>query len=419
MVERLLDGTAATEQAESAIHAAVGRIGSAALQTVMQAWVDRADAQRPTSPGMSRQGRRPIWVRSLWGEFQILRAYYTRTDGGPGTAPADRLLGLWSSYTPGLARTLCRLSAQIAFAPAAELLRDMTHASVNARQFHRFTAQAAVAARAWVRALKPPDKPPETLYVSFDGTGVPMRREHLQGRKGRNGNGRAKTREMRLGCVFTQTTADPKGNAVRDPGSTTYLAALLSSRPFGRMIRAEAVRRGLRRAKRVVVITDGAGWCGTAAAMNFPGHLHILDFYHAAEHLGGLAQAVFGEGRQANVHFRLWRRRLLRGKAAAVIEQARGMLAQAQDPVAVQHETAYLERNLKRMQYDQYRQQGLFIGSGVVEAGCKTVVGQRAKQSGMFWGVTGVQDVLQLRCLLLSRRMDTFFRDTCQARRTA
>jgi len=137
--------------------------------------------------------------------------------------------------------------------------------------------------------------------------------------------------------------------------------------------------------------------------------VHILDFYHAAEHLRELATALLGEGRDATVRFRLWRRALLRGKAPDVIDQARQLRGHARDRKAAKRNLAYLTHNLPRMHYDQYRAQGLFIGSGVIEAGCKTVVAQRAKLSGMLWTVRGVEDVLTLRCQLLGGQLNRFW----------
>lgn len=406
---RLLDKPVGLEDAERIIGATTSRIAATALQTVMQAWVDREDCQRTTPEGMHRQGRRAVWVRSLWGDFRIRRAYYTGPLAGQGGAPADRGLGLWSSYTPATARTLAKLSAQLPFESAAQLLHDMSHATINARQFQRFLGEAGQAARAWIRSLKPPETAPETLYVSFDGTGVPMRKEHLEGRKGRGEDGRAKTREMRLGCVFTQTSTDPQGNPLRDPDSTTYVAAIAPHKMFGRMIKDEALRRGSRTAGRVVVISDGAAWCQSIAQWQFPRHLHILDFYHAAEHVQKLAHAVFGQGPPAEEHFKLWREKLRASQAREVIEQARANMEQAENPEDARREVAYLERNLSRMDYQSYSRQGLFIGSGIIEAGCKNVVGKRTKQSGMLWSVKGVHNVITMRCLALSRRIDTFF----------
>ncbi|MEI7903292.1 MAG: ISKra4 family transposase [bacterium] len=411
MLERLLGRKTSTEVAETEIRAALSRIGSLTLRTVMQSEVDRADAQRVTAEAMVRHGRRPIWVRSLWGDFQIVRAYYTAEAGGQGDAPSDSSLGLWQSYTPVMARTLSKLAAQLPFEAAAAMLHEMTAATVNGRQFHRLTAEVGTVARAWLDPQKAPADPSSIFYVSFDGVAVPMRKECLKGRRGRAPDGTAKTREIRLGCTFTQTKTDEHGNPVRDPASTTYLASLSSSHDFGHQMRAEARRRGMTANRRVVVLTDGALWCETLASVNFPGRTHILDFFHAAEHVGALALALLGEGKATTVQFRAWRRALRRGKAAVLIAEAQSMLGKAHDREAAERNIRYLEHNLERMRYADFRKQGLFIGSGVVEAGCKTVVAQRAKLSGMLWGEKGIDDILALRCLFLSRRLDRFWDD--------
>ena len=419
VIDRLLDGEAAAPEAETEIRAAVNRMGKVALQTFIQARIDHDDAQRVTPPGLVNHGRRSLWVRSTLGDFQVSRNYYRRAAGGPGAAPADGILGLWRSYTPAMARVLCKLTAQLPFEAAADLLRDLTPTSVNGREFHRVAAEAADAARHWVDHLAPPGKAPETLYVNFDGVGVPMRKECLQGRRGRADDGQARTREVRLACVFTQTKTDRRKKPRRDPASTTYLASLCSADVFGPQVKAEAIRRGMAAASRLVILSDGAHWCTKLAATCFPGYLHILDFYHAAEHLHDLTVALFGDGDESKTRFRAWRHDLRRGLAADIIDKARSLLDQAKDQKEAEQHIAYLSGNLPRMNYAQYRAAGLFIGSGVIEAGCKTIVAQRAKLSGMSWGEQGVQDVLTLRCLLFSGRFDLFWNHATAALRAA
>jgi hypothetical protein len=394
---------------EAGIQGAVARIGAELLRTVLQQRVDHADAQRATPAGMIRIGPRRIWARSLWGDVPIWRAYYVRAEGGDGSTPADGILGLWHRCTPALARIVSALASEVPFEAGADLLRQTTAATINGRQFHRLAADAGAAARRWATSRKPLADAPEVLYVSYDGTGVPMRKECLAGRRGKGPDGKARTREMRLGCVFTQTALDEAGRPVRDEDSTTYVSGLLNSEQFGRLVKAEAVRRGARKARRVVVLSDGANWCGKAAAANFPRALHILDFYHAAEHVRDLSEALFGEGRKATVQFKVWRRALQRGKADVVTGTAQGLLQQAADPDGARRQIAYLQHNRPHMQYDLYRKEGLFIGSGVIEAGCKTVVAQRTKLSGMLWGEKGLQHILTLRCLNLGHELGLFW----------
>jgi len=420
MLSDLLDRQVSTGEAEATIIQALSRAGQKALQAVIQSNVDRADAERTTPAGMIRQGRRSIWIRSLWGDFQIHRAYYVLLDGGGGCAPSDALTGLYeSSLTPALARTMASLSAHMPFELAAEILRETTSAEVGGRQFHRLVATVADDLRQWTKRLLPTKEKAEVMYIEFDGTGVPMRSECLEGRKGRAPDGQARTREMRLGSVFTQTSVDEEGMPVRDPGSTSYLANLLDADNFGREVKAEALRRGLRQARQVVVLSDGAKWCEKLAWKRFPNALHILDFYHAGEHIHDLAEAILGKNPEALEQSATWRSQALDGKAADIVSTATEMCGQAADAEAAKREIAYLSHNIRRMHYDQYRQKGLFIGSGVIEAGCRTAVGQRAKMSGMHWGEKGVQDIMAIRCAALSNRIDAFWKDCFKCQKAA
>jgi hypothetical protein len=259
---------------------------------------------------------------------------------------------------------------------------------------------------------KPSAITPETLYISYDGTGVPMRKEYLVGHRGKTPGEPAKTRELRLAAIFTQSTRDERGHAIRDPNSTTYVADLADVENFGPQVKAEANRRGLRRARRVVILTDGAAWCETVADNHFPRAIRILDFYHAAEHLHDLARALHGNVPDLQERSAAWRRDLLEGKAEDIVNTAASMSAQAHDRETLDRELAYLRKNLPRMRYDHFRNQGLFIGSGVIEAGCKTVIGQRTKLSGMHWGEPGLLAVLAFRCAFLSGRLHQFWNDT-------
>src|ERR1051326_3488083 len=147
----------------------------------------------------------------------------------------------------------------------------------------------------------------EVMCIGTDGTGAPMRRAYLRGRKGKRG-GRARTREVKVGTVFThRRPTAPDQRPERDYQSTSYLAAIVSSEHFGPLLRHEAIRRGMGWAKTVVFLGDGAVWVWKVARLNFPGAVCILDYYHACEHLNLLAAAIYGEGTPpARRHYRLW-----------------------------------------------------------------------------------------------------------------
>jgi hypothetical protein len=223
------------------------------------------------------------------------------------------------------------------------------------------------------------------LYIAIDGTGVPMVARETEVRKGKDQTGKAKTREVKLGCVFTQTELDGQQRPVRDEHGTTYVGAIESAEAFGTRIYAEAIRRGVTRAAQVIVLGDGARWIWGIAEEHFYGAIQIVDLYHAREHLAVIANLVYGSGAIKSKQWMEARREQLdAGDVEAVIASVRRLRpSHAQVQKAVRATADYFHRNTERMRYAQFRKQGLFVGSGVMEAGCKTICGQRLKRSGM------------------------------------
>jgi hypothetical protein len=152
----------------------------------------------------------------------------------------------------------------------------------------------APAVEPWLAAWSPATKAVPVLYISCDGTGTPMRAPELKGRRGKQPDGTAKTREVKLGAVFTQHRTDEKGHPVRDYASTTYVASYAPAAQFSLLLRAEARRRGVGSAAQVVFLSDGAAWAEDIAEQCFAGCVSILDFYHACERLHQLAAALGG-----------------------------------------------------------------------------------------------------------------------------
>jgi hypothetical protein len=313
-----------------------------------------------------------------------------------------------------VAKLICRASTNSAsYEDAAHTLHTFTGLDLDPQVFHRLVNRIAPDLTAALATLPPSEnpKPIPILYVSNDGTGLPCRPEELAGRPGKQPDGTARTREAKLGCVFTQTSTDNAGQPMRDPDSTTYVATMGDCRKSGELLRAEALRRGLALAKIVIFLGDGAAWIWENARLFFPMAIQILDFYHAVEHLGALARALFGEGDFATAKQRAWASELKRSDMRGILDQAARLLAAEPDIPAqrledAQREITYFTNQLERTRYGYFRQQGYFIGSGVIEAGCKTVIGRRLKQSGMFWSESGAENILQLRCLIKSPHFD-------------
>jgi hypothetical protein len=366
---------------------------------------DASRAGEKCTCGVERQ------VASVFGVLRLRRNYYYAPATGGGRYPLDAALGLIEGTTPTLARLMTRAGAQSGFAGAAEDLRVYGGIEVEGRQIHRLLQHTGPAMhQAWAQLpVVPPPAPLPVLYVSVDGTGVPMVPEALEGRRGKQPDGSAKTREIKLGCVFTQHVTDPEGRPLRDPDSTTYLCGLERAEDFGGRLRREAYRRGLGQSQRTAFLGDGAAWVWELGRINFPRAIQILDYFHGREHLTELVDAILGPASPTvSRRLEVWEAWLWEGQIDRLLRAARGHLKRhgAADPAEAQTQLGYFEKNRGRMDYGRFRRQGLFIGSGVVEAGCKTVVGQRAKQSGMRWTETGVLNVLHTRCALLGGQFD-------------
>lgn len=356
---------------------------------------------QPPQPGQRVYPDRQCEVVSLFGPLTLRRDYY-HPPGPEGGFPLDQALGLIGGFTPGAARMLARTAAQLPYLESSAQVRELAGLTVDPSQIQRLVQLLGPGAQARLpQSPGPSAAAVPQFYVSVDGTGVPMVRPELVGRKGRGPDGQAKTREVKLAALFTQRTTDAEGHPVRDPDSTTYLGSFATSDEFGLVVRAAAGRRGLAQADTVIYLGDGAAWVWEVARSCFPQAVQILDYYHASEHVGALAQAVYADADCAQNWAVRWRALLYDSELEVLLAEAR---AGTDAPLseAAQGELAYLERNRERMDYRRYRQAGWFIGSGVVEAGCKRVIGQRLKESGMFWTEAGATAVLSLRCALLS-----------------
>jgi hypothetical protein len=398
---------------ELGLREALQRDGRQALEELFNDSSWRVEGDR-TRPGEKCYAARSTTVDTLFGPLCLRRNYYT--DGqGRGRAPLDEALGIVEGCTPALARLICRAGAVEHFEAAAESLHEYSGLTINGRRIQRMVHRLGPQMAQWPRPNPPlcPPPPDQVFYVEGDGTGIPVRPEETEGRKGKQEDQSAKTREVKLGCVFTQTKEDEEGKPIRDPDSTSYVATLEPAVEFGALLRAEAFRRGLALAKVIVFLGDGAAWVWELARVNFPMAVFILDFFHAAEHLELLAEALFGEKTDtAKTQWEQWAKVLKEQPDGLeiVLREARQTLPRrGKRREAALKQIAYFESNTHRMRYAEYQARGLFIGSGVIEAGCKTVIGQRLKQSGMFWGVTGAQNVLDIRSLLENRQFGPFW----------
>ena len=385
--------------------------------------VDHSDYQGTHAEcGCGRQaryvGRREKTFQSVLGPLTLERAYYACGVCHSGFCPRDRSLKLEDSVlSPGLLRMVGAVGAAVSFEEGEHLLDELAGVAVPAKQIERYAealGREIAEDERTVVEVESPDSP--TMYLGIDGTGVPVRKEEVAGRTGKQPDGSAKTREVKLVTVWTAETLDDQDQPTRDAGSISYSAAIESAAAadtqtapseFAARVLREARRRGFDQVERRVILGDGAPWIWNLAEEHFPDAIQILDLWHAKGRICTVAKDVYGAASDLAAQWgKLRRDELEEGK----IDDVLAALASHLDT----HQEArkcfdYFSRNRHRMRYPQFRAQGLCVGSGVVEAGCKTSVGVRCKRAGMHWTVSGVDAIIALRCCRLNGRFEAFW----------
>ena len=363
---------------------------------------------------MEDLGARSKNIVSLLGEGTITRKYYG-CGCGNHVLPKDGLLGIeGTSYTPGVRRVVSQLAACDSFERSSATLEEVCGIYVSGKDTERIAEAVGAAieeedAERIAGALSPAGAGPPAgihvpiMYAEYYGTGVPVMKRETSGRKGKQEDGTAKTREAKLGCIFTQTGLNEKLEPVRDKSSTTYFGAIETSGEFGRRLYMEAARRGVANAVVVVVLGDGAKWIWNLAEEHFPNAVQIVDLFHAKEHMCDFIKSIFPDAETRAAKEIEWAEMLEAGDIAELTaEMARYAGSSEEEREGLDREVNYFKENAKRMQYKHFKSQGYFVGSGVIEAGCKNVIGKRLKQSGMHWSVRGANAIIALRCKILS-----------------
>jgi hypothetical protein len=408
-----------------AMRAALHQAGAAALSQLLQS--------QPPGPGQreipcpcGRKARyremRSRRVLTAVGEAKFMRPWYLCPHCHNGQFPADAALDIErTELSPGVRRMLALVGSEVPFDHGRRQIQllagldvttksvERTAESIGEDIVRRGQEEVAHAVQLDLPIVLGASIP--VLYIEMDGTGVPVVKKETEGRIGKTDGLPAHTREVKLGCVFTQTKCDEKGYAIRDPDSTTYTGAIETAADFGKRIYLEAWNRGWSRAQKKVVLADGAEWIWNNADQHFPGAIQIVDLFHARQHLWNLARLLHPGDLSRQKRWMLRHQpKLDQGRIETLVKFLRKL--DASTPAlaqAIRIEAAYFERNAPRMRYPEFRSQHLFVGSGVIEAGCKTVIGSRLKHSGMFWTVRGANAIIALRCCHLNGRFEDYW----------
>lgn len=317
-----------------------------------------------------------------------------------GFFPLDDALDLLpGSYSPFVHECIVRLGTWLPFEQVPAALLFLTGVQVDAETVRRLTEQAGAAlvveedAEAERLALDPPDaaEGPAIQQFSADGTMVPL-----------VGGEWTEVKTLALGTV----TTDAEGGV--HTADLSYFSRHCSAEEFRQLTVVATHERGTERAGTVCAVMDGADWLQGLIDFHRPDAIRILDFPHAAEHLGTAAQATFGSGSVAGAEWLTTQlHQLKHGDPDAVLAAVKKLPVTTDAAIAVRdRELAYLTARRRQIAYATFRDRGLPIGSGIVESACKLVVQARLKGSGMHWAVPNVSPMVALRAAWCSQRWD-------------
>ena len=262
----------------------------------------------------------------------------------------------------------------------------------------------------------------KVMYILADGTGVPGRRKELIGVHGKQSDGSAKTFEAKLGAVYTvEYTSDFKplltdnGEIYRDK-SVKYMGTVRKVEDFGPMLYQHAVYNGLADVDAVVFLGDGARWLWKISEKYFPYAITGIDLYHAIERVVLLTDHLQFKGKSSkNSKSKLEDKCidfLKQGKPQEMITLIESMPCKSNHEKKLQSALDYFQSNMDKMNYGIFTALGLYVGSGIIEAGCKVIVGARMKNAGMHWSKTNAEKMIALRCAIRNNEfLDEYLQD--------
>jgi hypothetical protein len=296
------------------------------------------------------------------------------------------LAGLLSSFQEATQKVLPRLAGLRLAESTGE---RTTEGSGGRLRQQRASGKTFGPARDWT--WRPDALGRTCAYLSLDATGVGM-----QGTRGAAAEGRM----AYVGLIFNPAAAGK-------PTQERVLAGLYELPELGEQMRRQGAQVGMDRAEVWVALTDGGAGLEEFVQVYFPRAQCVLDFYHAAEHLNDLARALYRDEAQAQQAAGRWCHTLKHEGGGALLTlleriDVRGRKSEVRE--AHRREVGYVRNNVHRMDYPRYLANGWLIGSGHVEAACKSVVGQRLKGGGMRWCEEGADTVCHLRALFKSEK---------------
>ena len=345
--------------------------------------------------------KRARGIATLCGPVTVVRAYYYCPHCKRGYTPWDRRQGLdQHQWTASVKALVAEVAGCLTYQETVRLLKRTCDLGVQVRSAEQIVQQVGVRLRAQQSAVRSQvmageavpfiGPPPDRFYIGMDA-GKALIDEQWH--------------DVKVGALWT---SKPGRDGLDTCDRTWYTAAQEKAEGFGERVYAQAVQCGANQAGERIVIGDGADWIWNLAAEHWPEATQIVDYFHACEHIHDLAKVHYGEG---NENGKRWAKehcdRLKEAGPDSLLRALRRMKPHTEaQREAVRLQLHYFTHHRPRMMYHEFRARKLMIGSGPVEAACKTVIGCRLKRAGMRWSQAGADAVLAIRCEVLNQDYD-------------
>ncbi len=366
-------------------------------------------------PGMARHSSASKSFLTRLGRVEVKRTYFRCGSCGGGCFPLDRALGPeGGTVTPGMAGVMAETVSLMGFEAARRTVANLAGLDASPSSLRRRALALGAAAARSGRGEVEDGKPLETrMCPSIGGTGIPMRKGETEGVAGRQADGTPGTREARPAVMYTAEGRDPEtGAASKDRRGGSFgcpvdsAAAPSGGREppdFAARLEREARRRGLHDAGGPVVVSGGAEWIRNTCGEIFGGGkvTFALDLLHCLEYASSAVKAIHPDGAERDRRFGEVRADIEAGRVARVVREP--------EPSGARHGEAaacvrHFRGNMERMRYGRDRDRGIQVGSGVVEAGCRTF-GLRPRRPGTRWSGRGANAMLAPRGCVLNLRL--------------
>lgn len=279
---------------------------------------------------------------------------------------------------------LVRLSVRMPYEEAVKTYEELRGLAASCSVTHRVVQEKGKKFKGEGIKYKPL-KAGGKEHVGSDGTMVNMRGEGWK--------------EVKVGAYYK---TDEEG----EKAEVRYVATTESREGIGQALYELAGRPSLEQGEQMGFIGDGAEWLDEIKEEHFVKSTRILDYYHVSEYIGNLGKVFYGEGKSKE-----WIEGKLEQIKAGAVKDVEKSLARMKAKTSEQKEEMektrrYFKNHEDHMKYDEYKRMGFHIGSGVIEAGCKHVIGHRFKRSGMRWSRKGAEHLLCLRVAYLNDDWD-------------